>query len=433
MWPHARSLMGKTRAKTKDASAYADVKQVLKVGDSAERARLAARADVAPEVLYYLAGDDSADVRCVVAGNPACPTQADLNLASDPKAIVRLRLAEKLAQRLPQMTPEDMQGRSFEQLVGALARDEAMAVRQVIAEAAKDLASLPQGLVYRLAEDSVDAVACPVLSDSPVLSDEQLERLATPRPGAADGQPDERLLALARRKALSTSLSERLVEVGDDRVIGALLHNAGAELADATLEGLAERAADKPAWHEPLVGRPRLTPKVVFTLVRFVAKSLLRRLRNRSDLDAHTLAVVERELESRFGGNDSGALMERGADKADEEAVERAVTLLSQNRLDSEELSEALMQGDDRLVSAGLALLSGYNLAFVKHVRNATSAKGVVALAWKAGLTPRFAGQLQATWAHIPRPQVLPTTDGTFPLSKEEMRWQLEFLEGLRE
>ena len=109
------------------------------------------------------------------------------------------------------------------------------------------------------------------------------------------------------------------------------------------------------------------------------------------------------------------------------------MTLLSQNRLDSEELSEALMQGDDRLVSAGLALLSGYNLAFVKHVRNATSAKGVVALAWKAGLTPRFAGQLQATWAHIPRPQVLPTTDGTFPLSKEEMRWQLEFLEGLRE
>ena len=425
--------MGKTRAKTKDVSAYADVKQVLKAGESAERARLAARDDVAPEVLYYLAGDDSADVRCVVAGNPACPAQADLNLASDPKAIVRLRLAEKVAQRLPQMTPDEIRGRLFEQLLGALARDEAMAVRQVIAEGAKELACLPQGLVYRLAEDSVDAIACPVLSDSPVLTDDQLEQLASARPQIEEGQPDERLLALARRKALSTSLSERLVESGDDRVIGALLHNAGAEIADATLEGLAERAADKPAWHEPLVARPRLTPKTVFTLVRFVAKSLLRRLRNRSDLDAHTLSVVEQELESRFGGSGNGALMERGVEKADEEAVERAVALLSQNRLDSEELSEALMQGDDRLVSAGLALLSGYNLAFVKHVRNATSAKGVVALAWKAGLTPRFAGQLQATWAHIPRQQVLPTTDGTFPLSKEEMRWQLEFLEGLRE
>ena len=427
--------MGKTRAKTKTVSAYADVEQVLKAGDRADRACLAARADVAPEVLYYLAGDDAADVRCVVAGNPACPAQADLNLASDPTATVRLRLAEKLAERLPQMTPEEMRDRAFEQLLGTLARDEAMAVRQVIAEAAKALASLPQGLVYRLAEDAVDAIACPVLSDSSVLTDAQLLQLATSRPVAGTGQPDERLLALARRKTLSASLSERIVEAGDDRAIAALLYNAGAEIADATLEGLAERAADKPAWHEPLVARPRLTPKTVFALVRFVAKSLLRRLRNRSDLDAHTLSVVERELEGRFGGGGrrNGAMMERGIDKADEEAVERAVALLSQNRLDSEELSEALMNGDERLVAAGLALLADYNMAFVRHVRDAKSAKGVVALAWKAGLTPRFAGQLQATWAHIPRPQVLPTSDGTFPLSKEAMEWQLEFLEGLRE
>ena len=427
--------MGKTKAKTKDASAYTDVKQVLESGDSADRARLAACDDVAPEILYYLADDDSADVRCVVAGNPACPAQADLNLASDPKAIVRLRLAEKVAQRLPQMTAEEIQGRLFEQLLGTLAQDEAMAVRQVVAEATKALTCLPQEVAYRLAEDSVDAIACPVLSDSPVLTDAQLAQLVA-RYAEAQQRADEaergdaRMIAVAGRRVVSMDLVARLIESDDDKVIGKVIENDGAEIADEALEELAEKAETKPAWHAPLVSRPRLTSKAVLSLVRYVAESLLQSLRRRSDLDAHTLSVVEREMQSRLSQTAAGA---GPRDEEDEQAMARAAELLAQGRLNSEELSEVLMDGDERLVAAGLALLSDYNMAFVRHVRDAKSAKGVVALAWKAGLTPRFASQLQVAWAHIPRPQVLPTTDGTFPLSKEAMEWQLEFLEGLRE
>lgn len=429
--------MAKTGSQAQNASVYAEVKEVLEAGDEDARARLAACPDTAPEVLYYLAGDEAAAVRCAIAANPANPAQADLSLTRDKDLGVRLRLAEKMAGQLAQLSLEEDQSRLLSQILGALARDEAEAVRQVIAEAAKELDSLPHDLVYRLAEDDAESVACPMLSQSPGLRDDDLSRLAEDWSSGLDGGGRQRLVALAKRRTLSAAMSERLVASGDDGVIAVLLENAGAEIADGTLEALAERAESKPAWHEPLVGRPRLTPRTVFSLVRFVAKSLLRRLRARNDLDPHTLAVVEQELESRLGGGRAPRLGGRGpasecADKAEEEAMARAVELLSQDRLDSEELSEALMEGDDRLVSAGLALLAGYNLAFVKHVRNATSAKGVVALAWKAGLSPRFAGQLQATWAHIPRQQVLPTTDA-FPLSKEEMRWQLEFLEGLRE
>ena len=427
--------MGKTKAKTKDASVYTDIKQVLEAGDSADLARLAARDDVAPEILYYLADDDSADVRCVVAGNPACPAHADLNLASDPKAIVRLRLAEKVAQRLPQMTPEEVQGRLFEQLLGTLAQDESMVIRQVIAEATKALTHLPQEIAYRLAGDSVDAIACPMLSDSPVLTDAQLAQLVARYAEAqqrADHakQGDARMISVAGRNVVSMDLVARLIETDDDKVIEAVIKNDGAEIADETLEELAEKAEPKPAWHAPLVSRPHLTSKAVLSLVRYVAESLLQSLRSRSDLDAHTLSVVEGEMQSRLSQTAAGA---GPRDDEDEQAMARAAELLAKGRLNSEELSEALMDGDERLVAAGLALLSDYNMAFVRHVRDAKSAKGVVALAWKAGVTPRFASQLQVAWAHIPRQQVLRTSDGTFPLSKEEMRWQLEFLEGLRE
>jgi glycerol uptake facilitator-like aquaporin len=57
------------------------------------------------------------------------------------------------------------------------------------------------------------------------------------------------------------------------------------------------------------------------------------------------------------------------------------------------------------------------------------TAKGIVSLAWKAGLTVQTAIALQVALAHLPPDMTLrPAQDGGFPLSEEEMRWQLGFL-----
>lgn len=61
---------------------------------------LAARSDVEPEILYYLASDDAVDVRRLVAANPATPQQANKILASDVDASVRLELARKMARQV---------------------------------------------------------------------------------------------------------------------------------------------------------------------------------------------------------------------------------------------------------------------------------------------------------------------------------------------
>ena len=58
------------------------------------------------------------------------------------------------------------------------------------------------------------------------------------------------------------------------------------------------------------------------------------------------------------------------------------------------------------------------------------SAKGVVSLAWKAGLTAQTAVVLQVALAHLAPDLVLrPGQEGVFPLSEDEMRWQLAFLD----
>jgi hypothetical protein len=61
---------------------------------------LAARSDVEPEILFYLANDEAVDVRRLVAANPATPQQANKILASDADAGVRLELARKMGRQV---------------------------------------------------------------------------------------------------------------------------------------------------------------------------------------------------------------------------------------------------------------------------------------------------------------------------------------------
>ena len=78
---------------------------------------------------------------------------------------------------------------------------------------------------------------------------------------------------------------------------------------------------------------------------------------------------------------------------------------------------------------AALAVRGGVAADLVEKVVQIQSIKGVVALAWKAGLSMDLAEQLQQRLAGIAPDQVLKATGGAnYPLSEDEMKWQLEFL-----
>jgi hypothetical protein len=60
------------------------------------------------------------------------------------------------------------------------------------------------------------------------------------------------------------------------------------------------------------------------------------------------------------------------------------------------------------------------------------SAKAIIALCWKAEMSMRLATRVQMQLAKIPPRDVLrATATDKFPLSADEMRWQLEFISGL--
>ena len=67
-------------------------------------------------------------------------------------------------------------------------------------------------------------------------------------------------------------------------------------------------------------------------------------------------------------------------------------------------------------------------LPVVDKILGSHSAKGLIALTWKAALPMRFAVRLQTVVGRLPVGQVLkPIGEGGFPLTEEAMKWQLGF------
>ncbi len=408
---------------------YDESKSLARDGDPAVRLHLAGREDIRPEVLYFLAEDESAEVRGCIAANFSTPHQADLILARDRDSAVRETLARKIEVLLPELdADEQAQAQKYlVEVIEILAQDQVVRVRQIVAETLKDVASAPSQVIQRLARDAEEVVACPVIEFSPLLSDQDLLEIIE------SGSNTGRLSAVSRRQGVGEQIADAIVAAGDAGAISALLDNRSAQIREETLDDLVEAAIEVTAWHEPLVRRPSLPASAARKLAGFVAASLLDLLKARDDLDRETARLVAREVERRIEDEAAETAkngVETGADS--ETAEQRAKRMFAAGDLDDQALTQALNGGDRDLVRHGIALRANLPVSLIDHVLSAHSPKGVTALAWKAGCAMGFASQLQLRLGGIAPNQVSHPHDGTeYPLSDEEMDWQLDFFQSL--
>jgi hypothetical protein len=106
-----------------------------------------------------------------------------------------------------------------------------------------------------------------------------------------------------------------------------------------------------------------------------------------------------------------------------------AQALAAAGGLSEQALIFAATQGEARFASALLAVASGQPASAVDRAASLRSGKGLVSLLWKAGYTMRAAPVLQMLLARLPPEAVLEARPGGgFPLTVEEMLWQIGFL-----
>jgi hypothetical protein len=378
--------------------------------DEATRVRLGAQSATAPDVLEGLAKDPSVTVRAALALNPATTAETNASLAHDADDRVRALLARKLGVLVPALSTAALarlRQQTLETLT-LLARDETVRVRAAIADAVKDLPDAPRELILRLANDTSVSVCDPVIRFSPLLTSDDLVALvaAAPSPGTR--------LAVARRPAIDAAVSEAIAAGGTDDVILALLLNGSAQIREATLDALVERSISHADWHAPLVARPVLSAQSVRTLSCIVADQLLGRLAARADLDAGLAAELRSRVAARL-----------------EPDPMREPTVSPKDKPGEEDLLEAARDGDAWKAAVMLAAAAEVPLPIVRRAATLRSAKGVVSLVWKAGFSMKAAHALQLLLARLsPGTALRPGPGGSFPLSVQEMRWQLDFLAG---
>ena len=425
---------------------YETAKSLALHMDAHVRAELARHKDTPPEILVFLTADPADAVREEVAYSTRCPHAADMVLARDQKVTVRKRLLDKVLIHMPRTGKLES---LTAELLMVFAEDGDPAVRQALSLAVKALESTPRPVANSLARDQEWAVAEPVLRHSPVLTDDDLIEISRASPHSGT------IGTIARRSHVSPVVADAIARSDNVDAVTVLLANKSAQIREDTLDHILDRAPEHQAWHRPLVDRPSLSANAVKRLAGFVAQSLVEVLRQRPDLAAETGAVLEDIAGQRFcdavaadtnrdratetawqdpesDGSAAAAsptsAKKTGKKGAHAAAVSEVKALAQSGALDESALSQAILDGNRGVVTAGLALLAGLPHDLVDSIVRAQSARGLTAIVWKAGLSMTFAVKVQLNLARLSPAAILYDKDeGKFPMSEDEMREQLNY------
>ncbi|MDG1997077.1 MAG: DUF2336 domain-containing protein, partial [Emcibacteraceae bacterium] len=229
------------KSKDKRAAELADyekAREALEHKKPDDRIILAEQDSTPPEVLYYLAEDQSPEIRKKVAGNVNTPIQADKILAADENEEVKHELARKITRLFPDITTEgktEICEKALE-MIEILANDQLPTVRKILAEELKSSNSIPKHIALKLAKDEVPAICAPILEYSPLLSDTDLKEIiaATTLSGALE--------AIAKRNVLSGDVCEAIAQTLEIPAVTSLLANKNSQIREDALDSIINEA-----------------------------------------------------------------------------------------------------------------------------------------------------------------------------------------------
>ncbi len=409
-----QKLLGKKTPKD-----YSAQKAELKSASSKSRLSLAKDSKTNKEILYFLAEQDpDPKVRKAATKNKSTPVQVTPILAQDPDVDVRLELAKRLVELLPDVS-QDKQSQLYAfvvQALGTLALDEVLKIRTALSSTLKEHAHTPPKVAGQLARDVEREVSEPILRFCAALSDQDLLDILKSHPASWV------VAAIAGRDEVSEDVSEAVIEI-EDRPGGAvLINNDGAKITVGLLHTIVEKARNFPEWQKPMAMRKSLPVSIAKELAEFVDASVRDLLMKREDFDQQMTEEVAAIFRRRMDfASDEG--------EAQETVDERLKRLIGEGNLNEDTISDAIGMRERDFVIAAVAHLAKAPRGEVDKVFKMKAPKPVVAVAWKAGLSMRLALHLQKEIAHVaPKELIYPKNGTDYPLTKDELEWQLDFL-----
>lgn len=397
---------------------YETAKRLMQSEKVSDRLKIAGSPEAPQEALYYLAEDKDQDVRLAVAKNPSTPIHAAKILASDAAHEIREVNANKIARLLPNLD-DSAKSLIFQltmQTIETIVEDQATNVRVALANALCEQAGTPPHIARRLAEDVERKVAEPILRFCAALTDDDLLEIIARHPVTW------RLSAIAERPAVSENISGAIISTGDDVATASLIRNEQARIARESFEKILDSARSIGAVRNALSLRRNLPEGMANKIESYVGKAVLDTLEDSHELDATTLYEVHETVTRR--------VKRANEPKKGENTLSFVARLLSEGKLNETEIGDALAMDDFEFVTAAIGVFGRVVPHIVEKMLTSGSPKAIMAITWRAGLSPRFGLQIQRSkLGKIPPRQLLypKGTDEHFPQTEDEMKWQLEF------
>jgi uncharacterized protein (DUF2336 family) len=271
-----------------------------------------------------------ADIRSLIKGD----TDEDRALA-----------AYRLCRRIETAELSNEERHFAEEILRVVVEGAAERVRRALAVTLKSSPNLPPDVARKLARD-IEAIALPVLENSPSLTDEDLIEILQ------EAEP-ARQFAIARRDALSEDVTDTLCARGVEPAIAMALRNVKAVFSENGLTTALTRFPSSAQMKEAMVERPILPLSVTEKLVAMVSGQVFDRLVERHALPpqmAIDLATSTRER----------ATIDLVSQAANQPDLVRFIQQLNLNgRLTPSFILRALCLGEVRLVEHALAELAG--------------------------------------------------------------------------
>lgn len=258
------------------------------------------------------------------------------------------------------------------EILRQLVRDVELTMRKAVAERLSKRSDAPYELIIELANDQIE-VAGPVLRESEVLRDIDLVEVIRHR-------TMEHQLAVAMRRSLSATVSNALVETGNQDVIATLLNNHGATITREVMDYLVNESKRIDAYQNPLVRRPDLPPDLAQRMYWWVSAALRKHI-------AQTFSVDMEIVDDAIEEGAQSVIKEDQASRAKpgkaEDLIERIAEL---GELNTDFLVKSLRQGELSLFETGLARMSGLRPTLLRRILYEPGGEGLAMLCRATGI-----------------------------------------------
>ena len=294
----------------------------------------------------------------------------------------RALAAHKLCRTIDRAELDDDQRALAGDILRVMAADAAELVRRAMAVTLRNSPVLPPDIANKLARD-VESVSLPIISFSPVFSDQDLAEIV--RLGGPVRQ-----LAVAKRPRLSSKITALLAEQGSEEAVAVACANDNARFSDMSLQRVLDRFSKSEAVLSAVAYRSALPLAVTERLIDMVGEQL------RDHILTHHALSAERALDLILGAKERATLdlVEQAGRTADPKSF--VAHLASVQRLTPSLLLRALAHGHMSFFEWGVAELAG-----VPHHRtwlmiHDAGHLGLKAICERAGLPPRLFPALRA-------------------------------------